>query len=118
MERDRGDLVDNKFRMSDKYAAGSDKASRRLGCIDQDIPSRDQQVIISLCSAFAWPGTLCSGLVPAIQERCRLAGQSPKRSHKDEQRRGNIYIWGKRENLACSALKKGGLGETFLPSSI
>lgn len=85
IERDLGVLVDNKFRMSDQCAAGQ---RRPAGGWAADIPSRDQEVIISLDSAFAWPGILCSGLVPAIQKRCGLAGQTPKRGHKDEQRRG------------------------------
>lgn len=88
-------LVDNKCRMGDQCAAGAEKASRRLGCMDQDIPSRDQEVIISLYSTLAWNIVFRVGL--SYTKRYGLAGQSPKRGHKDKQRRGKPDMWGKAE---------------------
>lgn len=80
------------------------------------IPSRDWELIISLCSASrilrpgfalvfntmnARLGTLCSDLVPDIQKGCGLAGESPKGRQKYEQWRGKPDMREKAERTGC-----------------
>jgi len=55
VERDLGDLVDDKMTMSQKCALVAKKANGLLGCIKRSVAGRSREVLLPLYSALARP---------------------------------------------------------------
>lgn len=82
-----GALVDTKLKGSQQGALDAKVASGILGCTGQstDTMSREVTSLSPLLStSVATPAVLCSALGSSVQDRCKQAGGSPAKGHKDE----------------------------------
>lgn len=90
--------VDNKFRMSDQCAAGCWAAPTRASSAETGNSSYHSTVPAEWNSrARSDPSMQYYECQAWLYKRCGLAGQIPKGSHKDEQRRGEPDMWEKAE---------------------
>lgn len=88
--------LDSKLSVSDQGAAMAKKTKGMLSCI-KCLTSRDREVIATLSTCQATPGTLHSVLVPTIQKRCGQDGVGPEKCHREDQKSGKLAIKGKAE---------------------
>lgn len=73
------------------------KKKGMLSCINKCLTGRDREVIATLSTCQATPGTAHSVLVPTTQKRCGQDGVGPEKGHRADQRSGKLAIKGKAE---------------------
>jgi len=72
VEKDLGDLMDEKLDMNQWCALAAQKANSILDCINREVAIRKREVIVPLG--------------PPAQERCEAVGTGPKEGHEGDWR--------------------------------
>lgn len=89
MEMDLGVPMDDKVSMSEQCAAAAKKDNSMLGCLNQDITSRDEAVVVPLCSVVVGPHLeYCVQLWSLLCRKCGQAEEGPQKGHRGDQKTG------------------------------
>lgn len=113
MEKDIGDLVDERQYMSQQYVLTARKGNCILGCIQRSVASRMRKVSLPLCSCEipTWSAASSSG-GPSTRKTLVLLEQVQRRAAEMIRELENLSYEGS-QSWDCSAYRREGFRETL-----